>query len=62
LQDSSNVADLFGSHIVQGDIKPLLTYEEKLNNLTTKDITAVAKKFFKKSNSNTVILKRKIDD
>jgi len=59
LQDSSTLADMFGSYFVKGDIKPLLDYEENLDKLTTKDIKEVAKRYFTKDNSTTVILKYK---
>ena len=57
MQDSSSLADMFGSYYARGDIKPLEEYEENLAKLTPKDIKEVAKKYFKKSNSTTVILK-----
>jgi predicted Zn-dependent peptidase len=57
MQDSSSLADMFGSYFARGDIKPLEEYEENLAKLTPKDIKEVAKKYFKKSNSTTVILK-----
>ncbi len=57
MQDSSSLADMFGSYFVRGDIKPLEEYEENLDKLTTKDIKEVAKKYFGKSNSTTVILR-----
>jgi len=55
LENSSNVADLFGSYFARGDIEPLLHYEENIDKLTTKDIQEVAKKYFTKDNSTTVI-------
>ena len=57
MQDSSSLADLFGGYFARGDIKPLEEYEENLDKLTTKDIKEVAKRYFKKSNSTTVILR-----
>ena len=61
LQNSSDVANLFGSYLAKGDLTPLLTYEENIDKLTVKDIQKVAKKYFTKKNSTTVIL-RKDDD
>ena len=55
LENSSNVADLFGSYFARGNIEPLLHYEENIDKLTTKDIQEVAKKYFTKDNSTTVI-------
>jgi len=57
MQDSSSLADLFGGYFARGDIKPLEEYEENLDKLTPKDIKEVAKRYFKKSNSTTVILR-----
>ena len=59
MQDSSSLADMFGSYFVKGDIKPLLDYEENLDKLTTQDIKEVAKRYFRKDNSTTVILRYK---
>jgi len=55
LENSSNVASLFGSYFARGNIEPLLHYEENIDKLTTKDIQEVAKKYFTKDNSTTVI-------
>jgi len=57
MQDSSSLADLFGGYFARGDIKPLEEYEENLDKLTPKDIREVAKKYFRKNNSTTVILR-----
>jgi len=58
LESSSSVADLFGDYYARGNIKPLLEYEEKLDKITLKDITRVAKKYFDSNFSTTVILKK----
>ncbi|WP_281950789.1 M16 family metallopeptidase [Nitrosophilus kaiyonis] len=58
LENSSNVADLFGSYFARGDIEPLLKYEENIDKLTPKDLQDVAKKYFYKENSTTVILRK----
>jgi predicted Zn-dependent peptidase len=42
MQDSSSLADMFGSYFARGDIKPLEEYEENLSQLTPKDIKEVA--------------------
>jgi predicted Zn-dependent peptidase len=57
MQDSSSLADMFGSYFARGDIKPLEEYEENLAKLTPEDIKEVARKYFNKNNSTTVILK-----
>lgn len=58
LEDSSSVAELFGSYLARGNIKPLLEYEQKFDALTIKDIIEVANKYFIPSASTTLILKK----
>nr|WP_216629253.1 pitrilysin family protein [Nitrosophilus labii] len=58
LENSSNVADIFGSYFARGDIEPLLHYEENIDKLTPKILQEVAKKHFYKENSTTVILRK----
>ncbi len=58
LESSSSVASLFGQYLSKGNIKPLLEYEEKLDKLTVKEISRVAKKYFDPDHSTTVILKK----
>jgi predicted Zn-dependent peptidase len=59
LESSSSVANLYGSYLIRGDIKPLFDYETSINNLTLNDIIEVANKYLNKDNSTTVILKSK---
>ncbi|RLA76261.1 MAG: insulinase family protein [Epsilonproteobacteria bacterium] len=59
LESSSSVATLYGSYLSRGDITPLMTYEEKIENLEIKDIIDVAKKYLTSSSSTTIILKKK---
>jgi len=58
LESSSSVAGLYGEYYVKGNIKPLLEYEEKLDKITLKDISDIAKKYFDHEFSTTVILKK----
>ena len=58
LESSSSVAGLYGEYYVKGNIKPLLEYEEKLDKITLKDISDIAKKYFDHNFSTTVILKK----
>jgi len=58
LESSSSVASLYGDYFVKGNIQPLLEYEEKLDKITLKDISQVAKKYFDHNFSTTVILKK----
>lgn len=59
LESSSHVADLFGSYIARGNVKPLLEYEEKLSKLSTEDIINVANKYFTDDTKTTIILRKK---
>lgn len=58
LEDSSSVADLFGSYLARGNIEPLLRYEEKFEALKIEDIVRVVNKYFVDSASTTMILKK----
>ena len=56
LESSDSVAQLFGGYFAKGDIKPLLEYEEKINNLSVEKLLDM-KKYFQTSVS--VLLKPK---
>ncbi|WP_031347786.1 M16 family metallopeptidase [Sulfurimonas hongkongensis] len=58
LESSSSVANLFGSYLVRGDLAPLLTYEEDINKVTSKEVLEVANKYFDFTKSTTIILKK----
>jgi len=58
LESSSSVASLYGSYLSRGDISPLMSYEEEIEKLTVDDLVKVAKKYFLKENSTTIILKK----
>ncbi len=58
LESSHSVTSLYGDYLVKGNLKPLLEYEEKLDKITLKDISDVAKKYFDHDLSTTVILKK----
>jgi len=58
LESSASVAGLYGDYLSKGNLEPLLTYEEKLDKLTLKDISDTAKKYFDHNFSTTVILKK----
>jgi predicted Zn-dependent peptidase len=57
LESSSSTADLFGSYLARGDLKPLLDYEDNLDKITPETIKEVAKKYFRKDKSTTIILR-----
>ncbi len=58
MEDSSSVVSIYGSYLARGDIKPLLEYEKHINSLNVKDIQEVAKRYFTKQNSTTLILRK----
>jgi predicted Zn-dependent peptidase len=59
LESSTSVANLYGSYLARGDIKPLEEYEESINKLNVDDIQKAAQKYFDFSKSTTVILRKK---
>jgi len=54
LENSSNVADLFGGYLARGDIKPLLTYEENIEKLKPEMIQTVAKRYLEKEKATQI--------
>ncbi len=58
MENSSTLADMFGSYLARGDLTPLLNYEENLEKLTIKDLSEVANRYFKPQNSTTIILRK----
>ncbi|WP_286337074.1 M16 family metallopeptidase [Hydrogenimonas cancrithermarum] len=58
MENSSNVADLFGSYLARGDIEPLLHYEENIEKLEPAMIEKVAERYLDKEKSVTVILRK----
>jgi predicted Zn-dependent peptidase len=58
LESSSSVANLFGSYLARGDIKPLLEYEDAIDKLKPQDIQDAAKKYFNFKKSTTLILRK----
>jgi zinc protease len=61
LESSSSVASLYGSYLTRGDIAPLMSYEDKIENLQIKDLVKVANKYLITSNSTTIILKKDVE-
>ncbi|WP_457597481.1 M16 family metallopeptidase [Hydrogenimonas sp.] len=62
MENSSNVADLFGSYLARGDIEPLLHYEEHIDALTPKMVQEVARKYLLPDRATTVILRKKPEE
>ncbi|MBZ7938997.1 insulinase family protein [Campylobacter sp. W0014] len=58
LDTASAVSNIYGSYLAKGDLKPLLSYEEKIEKLTLLDLKKCAKKYFSEENSTTLILRK----
>jgi predicted Zn-dependent peptidase len=58
LEDSASVNSLYGSYLVRGNLKPLLTYEEDLAKITPELVTKIANKYFNNDLATTVILRK----
>lgn len=58
MESSSSVSSIFGSYFVKGDIRALDEYVKNIELLTKEDVIKVAKKYFIKQNSTTVILQK----
>lgn len=58
LDTASAVSNTYGSYLARGDLKPLLEYEKNIENLKSEDLTKCAKKYFDRSNSTTLILRK----
>jgi len=58
LESSASVSSLYGGYLVRGDLAPLESYEEDINNITQKDVQEVAKKYFDINKSITTILRK----
>ena len=58
LESSASVANLFGSYLARGDLKPLEEYEASINALDVDTIKAAAHKYFDMDKSTTIILRK----
>ena len=58
LESSASVANLFGSYLARGDLKPLEEYEASINALDVDTIKAAAGKYFDLEKSTTIILRK----
>jgi predicted Zn-dependent peptidase len=56
-ESSSDTADIIGGYITKGSIEPLTLFEERVKALNSQKIVEVAKKYFVKKSSTTVILR-----
>ncbi|EJS9944532.1 insulinase family protein [Campylobacter coli] len=58
LDTASAVSNTYGSYLARGDLKPLLEYESNIAHLCEQDLVKSAKKYFDRSNSTTLILRK----
>ena len=58
LESASGLANLFGSFLARGSLKPLVEYEEAINNLTKEDLIKAANTYFIPKTSTTIILRK----
>lgn len=54
---ASKVANLYGSYLARGDIEPLYSLKESIENIDAKMLQDVAKKYFLDKNSTCILLK-----
>jgi predicted Zn-dependent peptidase len=57
LDSSMEVANLYGEFFAKGNIEPLFSFEEKISQINSEAVQEVAKKYFTKKRSTTIILK-----
>ena len=58
LDNTTRMANLYGSYLVKGDIKPLFELPEKTTALKPADISEICKKYIRKEKSTTIILRK----
>jgi predicted Zn-dependent peptidase len=58
LENSSNVANLFGSFLARGSLEPLLKYEERIYALDINALKETANRYLKNKTSTTIILRK----
>ncbi|MGG7073308.1 pitrilysin family protein [Campylobacter sp. 9BO] len=57
-ESATRVANLYGSYLARGDIKPLYEFEANIENIDSKMLQEIAKKYFIDKHSTTIILKK----
>ncbi len=58
LESSASVANLFGSYLARGNLKPLEEYEARINALDVETIQKAAQRYFDFNVSSTIILRK----
>ena len=58
LDNTTRMANLYGSYLVKGDIKPLFELPEKTAALKPADISEICKKYIREEKSTTIILRK----
>jgi len=57
-ESASKVANLYGSYLARGDIKPLYELEKNIDKIDAKLLKEIANKYFNEKTSTTIILKK----
>ena len=60
-ESASKVANLYGSYLARGDIKPLYELEKNIDKIDAKLLKEIANRYFNEKTSTTIILKKGID-
>jgi len=58
LEGCSSIANLYGSYLAKGDIKPLAKYQDNIEKITAEQVQKTAQKYFDFDKSTTLILKK----
>ena len=58
LDSASKVANLYGSYLARGDIKPLYELEKNIDKIDAKLLKEIANRYFNEKTSTTIILKK----
>ena len=57
-ESASKVANLYGSYLARGDIKPLYELEKNIDKIDAKLLKEIANRYFNEKTSTTIILKK----
>ena len=52
------MANLYGSYLARGDIKPLYELEKNIDKIDAKLLKEIANRYFNEKTSTTIILKK----
>ena len=57
-ESASKVANLYGSYLARGDIKPLYELEKNIDKIDAKLLKEIANRYFNEKTSTTIFLKK----